>query len=298
MLHPRILKLFSIGLGFFSLNSFAAKSQYLQYFDSLEKEFLIDSGHLLDVSEHIFLAKPSLLNRWLLGDESAASYNHYINTIELNPSIFIMDGERERIKTFAEMNTGVNGNKFFVDSELIFHELAHADFDVFLEENKHTDIYKLLTNDISDWFKQTHPKMNAKTATHELFGYTAGNFIRLTGNAISETLNRHGIKYLQKSCLDKKALISLDKKNQVSKELRFKNLGDFDDDMYFYIIPMSIFTSGKAIEIKKFPKNLRKRLMDYFILTYNFSKNKDELIQKMNNSHYRENLRKCYEILK
>ena len=60
-----------------SSNFAAAKQEDFRDFAySLEERYFINSSHILDVTDKVFLARPSLLEQWgVINSDAAASYN-------------------------------------------------------------------------------------------------------------------------------------------------------------------------------------------------------------------------------
>ncbi|MDP7319627.1 MAG: hypothetical protein QF441_03420 [Bacteriovoracaceae bacterium] len=278
-------------LALISLNAFGSRAQFIPFLDSLEQRLVIDSGHLLvNVTDHIRAKKAG----FLFSRNAEASYHPLFNSISLKKDYLIRERGLYRIKSYEEFSSGGSYNPFSSLGGTIFHELAHADFDVYLEENKRHYMYKLLTDELPSWFKTHFPRVNAKTATHELFGYTAGDFFYRLNDSIETILMNHGLYTHQEKCFSKIALKKIAMKNGISLVnptfvdiLQAKPIATVS-------VPDYIFINGNEINVKALPQKFKESLIRYFVETYGFPKDTQELISKLNSSFYLDKLKNCY----
>jgi hypothetical protein len=85
---------------------------------------------------HTHLALPSLLEKWhIISADAAASYNGFTNTLILKPEMTIVDANTgtRRVRTIPEIRE-VLGTPARVSVGTIFHELSHAEYDLYVEE--------------------------------------------------------------------------------------------------------------------------------------------------------------------
>lgn len=258
---------------------------------SLEKLLLMDASHLKEIAPKISIKKPTAFQRWQMERTGAeATYNDFTNTIVLKDSYFVGD----RIVGIDDMKANEK-YRFFVFASTAFHELSHADFDVSVE-NGSGSIKYLLERKIMPWFKSKFPSFNSKIATHELFGYTAGDTIFNLNQKIQDIMINHGLKYPAMECFPAKALEKIGARLGFENGIEFKPVfqnQDFSD----IFVPDAVFVKGKDINLKtaNFPKEYRKELYDYFVSTYDLPVDTEELIHKMNNSHFKTTLEECYK---
>jgi hypothetical protein len=274
--------------------AFAGKSQFLPFFDSLEERFLMRTDHLIDLSEKIKLKKIGIF-----GNRNAeATYTPFTNTISLKAEYMVKERGQYRIKKYQEFSSANGYNLFAVRATTIFHELSHADFDVFMEKDKNHRMHKLLMKELPAWFKRHVRGVNTKTATHELFGYTAGDFIFMLEGKIQDILIGHGLYHNQNKCFPKAALEKIALRLKLTKaDLNFKdiyNSANFKD----LIIPTVIFINGKSIDVKALPDRFKRSLLNYFSSEYDLSPNSQRLTENLNSSDFLLRLKSCYSFLK
>lgn len=272
-----------------SSSVFAGKSQFIDFFDSLENRFMMRTDHLIDLSERIKLKKIGIF-----GNRNAeATYTPFTNTISLKKEYMVKIGRQYRVKDYGEF-LGENGvNYFSVRASTIFHELAHADFDVFMEKDKQHPMNKLLMRELPAWFKRHKAGVNAQTATHELFGYTAGDFILTMEYRMQDILMAHGLYPNKNKCFPKKALLKIAQRLGLKERLIFKDVLS-SDNFKERIVPKVIFINGKDIDVKDLPDRFKRRLVNYFARTYDLSVNSTDLIERLNKSDFLNRLKKCY----
>ena len=275
-----------------STNVEAARDQFEPFLNSLEKQLLLRADHLIDISPKIRLKKMGIFSP----RNAEATYSPVTNTISLKKENLIKMGRQYRIKTYQEFGMNSSFNPFIVKAETIFHELAHADFDVYLEQQKHTEIHLYLTKKIPAWFKQHFRSYNSKTATHELFGYTAGNYIATMNNHISNTLLNHGLYQNQDKCFNQRGLEKIAKRLGLDKKLEFKDIIP-GQTFTKNIIPRNIFINGKSLDLKNLPERFKVVLIQYFSQQYSLAKHTKELTEKLNLSYFSDRLKRCYTFL-
>ena len=106
------------------------------FLNSLFWQSRIEAPRLGLAAFHTFIAHPSYLQKWqILSADAAALYNDWTNTLVLQPEMTIYDPEfgGERIRSLEEI---FSATKSFasVSAGVIFHELSHAEFDLYVEE--------------------------------------------------------------------------------------------------------------------------------------------------------------------
>lgn len=267
----------------------SASSQFYDYIYDLDKRLLIKKDHLLQITENIKLKK---FQFWM-SDTAEAIYYPWFNLIFLKRDYLKEDSFGYRLKNYDEFHT-YQQSSFFYKSSTIFHELHHGDYEVYIKENDHLEIAKLLNKSLPIWFKRNYPRVNAKTATHELFGYTAGEIISVLQDQILNEMIRHGVFRDRPKCFGPVGLKKIAKKLGLDKKINYKEPSQNISYKNKYI-PKHIFIKGNDIDVSNIPKKYKKILLNYFIKTYDLPQNNFELIRKLNNSNfYFQKLKTCY----
>lgn len=287
---------FLIGLFFASSVMADNYSKVATYAQSLEQYLMLDTQHFKNIIPSINVKRPSAFQRWQMEKTGAeATYNDITNTIILKDDYFSGTATNYRV-------IGVNDLKdsekfrYFLFASTTFHELSHADFDVTIE-NSSKEIKTLLEQKIKPWFSSKFPSFNSKIATHELFGYTAGDGVFQLYQKISDVMMNHGIKYPTMECFSPGALTKIAARLGLQDNLEFKMLGQ-NQEFYSLIVPDVVYVKGKDINIKtaNFPDAYKRGVYNYFVETYNFPVDQEELINNLNNNEMFQNtLKKCYE---
>lgn len=290
------MKYFLITFLLISSSAFASK---LSMFNSSIKTFLLlDFSHLLEVEKEITIRPPRLYEKWLMEKTMAqATYNDILNTIVLYDDNFIFDGTQKRVKSFYDFKAQQRFT-FISNASTIFHELSHADYDVFVEE---TPGYwrDFFTKELIPWLKSNVDYRYAKDINHELFGYTAGDSLLGLQFEVSDILFAHGYNYVNEKCLSESIIRKVYERMGRPSEVMFIE----DERDYSYakkFIPHNVFVRGKDFNVEKagLPPVYKTKLYKYFVEKYSFPKTKNDLIYKLNQSHFLDKIQKCFEIVR
>ncbi len=269
----------------------AAASTIEKFKSELSHELLLDLQHLSRVSDDIRIKKASGFILMMMNRSGAeATYNDKTNVIYLRPKNFVGN----RVISISDFSQG-NRYSFYPLADTIFHELAHADFDVHIE-NKLPDFNRFLKSEVMAWFRQNFRGVNSKIATNELFGYTAGDSILTLNFQMQDILLAHGMNFNTGKCFSERALKRIAEQRGLATKLEFKEVKE-NFDFYKKIVPTVVYVKGKVVDFSKknFPENYKRRLYNYFVDQYNMPKTYSELIQNMNKSHYFDRLKACYK---
>lgn len=281
-----------------STSSAFAKVDALPFFESVQKRLLINTSHLSDITPHIFFAKPSLLQRWgVINRDAEALYNAFINTIILNDDLYKKDSRGQRLTTYEDFPAS-QYYSFTPRVSTVFHELSHADFDVFVEEDKTSDIYRAVMKDLYQWVRQNRSGTSPKDVAQETFGYLAGNIIMVLSTEIQNTMIAHGINLAQSRCFNERYLKKWASKNHYDRDgIRYVSL--FNNKSYRNrFFPDYIFIRGKDVDIRQVPQGIKDSIINYFVRTYEVPTNPEELAAALEKSRYYQGaLLSCYKNL-
>lgn len=127
----------ALGLSIFTLKASASGLHHAETFlDSLFRQSRIEAPRIGLSALKTYLAHPSYLERWgITASDAAAQYNDWTNTLVLKPEMTIKDPVTGsmRIRSLLELHQSL-GTFSSVTAGVIFHELSHAEYDLFVEE--------------------------------------------------------------------------------------------------------------------------------------------------------------------
>lgn len=271
-------------------------SKIENYSDTLEKYLLLDASHLKNVISKITLNRPSTSQEILMADlDAQAIYNDEYNTIVLKDHYYVGTDTNFQIISPDDLEKK-DKHKYIFLASTIFHELSHADFDLAIEK-KSKYFTMLQQKKITPWFVENYPDINPNSASQELFGYIAGEGIIQIHAKIEEIMLRHGIKYPSMECMSRSVLEKISKEMGFLSNLEFQMVRQ-NKEYYKIVVPTSIYVKGREINLESsnFPEEYKKELYDYFIETYRFPSDQEELIQNLNgNFLFYSTLQSCYE---
>ncbi|MBT7609920.1 MAG: hypothetical protein HN576_09190 [Bacteriovoracaceae bacterium] len=271
--------------------SFAKIEQFTNLNHSLKSRYLIKTSHLENIENHVSLASPSLLQQWeIIGGGVEAHYNEYLNLLVIDKDK-IINGQ---VKSYYEFKKEEKEYSFSTFASTLFHELAHADYDIFIEESD-SNIRFLLNHMLKRWVARNIKGYSNRIVRHEILGYSAGGVIELLDYEISNVLFKYGYVFSQDKCMSKSFLKKTAKNLNLRRDFVLENHRE-DIDYAEKITPSTIWVKGKEINIDayKLPKIYKYGIFNYFKTTYQIPSNRSELIEKINESHFIEKVRKCY----
>ena len=271
---------------------FAGVEQFQGFNFSLKHRYLIDTSHLEAVEDNIRLATPSLLQQWgVIGAAAEAHYNEFLNLVVVDKDK-VQDGT---VKSYFDFVREKRGIHFSIFASTMFHELAHADYDVFIEESD-SNFKFLLNTQLKKWVKENIKGHSNKIVRHEILGYSADGVIQLLDSEFSRVLFKYGYIFSQDRCMDKSHLERIAKTLGLEKGFEFKNYWG-EKNYAEKISPHTIWVKGEAIDLGalNLPKIYKYGIFNYFKKTYQIPANRDLLINKLNKSHFRRIIHNCYD---
>ncbi|NUM89029.1 MAG: hypothetical protein HUU37_07485 [Bdellovibrionales bacterium] len=168
---------------------------------------MLDWGRFLETSSRIRLALPSRLEEWgAVNQDAAATYNDWINTIVLKPEAMGRDEQgRFRLPTVQELRERNAGNLIPVLPTIV-HEMAHAEFDFFVEEGATPEdawLFRSMQTEMAEALETFNPSLGRRTlkvALSELFAYFRGDFLTLLLEDWDELIFLNGYSRQQDRC--------------------------------------------------------------------------------------------------
>ncbi len=152
-----------------------------QYLNSISSRVGVFAPRLHMASARTFIARPSYLQRWgVVASDAAAAYNDWLNTLILQPEMTIADASsgKLRVRTLLEIHQAT-GSSSSTAASTIFHELSHAEWDLYVEEGESPADKELLKE-----FAELLPALNAgfferRILPSEVFAYYRGDLLAM-----------------------------------------------------------------------------------------------------------------------
>ena len=174
-----------------------------QYLNSISSRVGVYAPRLHLAASKTFVAHPSYLQRWgIVAADAAAAYNDWLNTLILQPEMTISDGPSGgmRIRTLLEIHQAT-GSASSTAASTIFHELSHADWDLFVEEGESAADQELLKT-----FDELLPALNAgfferRILPSEIFAYYRGDLLAMILSDANEILLASGLEPDTLNCI-------------------------------------------------------------------------------------------------
>lgn len=262
-----------------------------------------------ETASQIFVAGPSRLEEWgVINQDAGATYNGLINTIVLKPESLGRDPRgRLRIATIPELQKSY-GVAFGVYAAQIFHEMAHAEWDVIVEEGKtHEDrrLYQMMHKEIVPWLRRNHPGNLAFTyriLVQEIFGYYRGDLVGQILSDARELLLLNGIDPMDGHCIQWSRLKELAHGLSFEEFNQFLPLGahKLEDSYRDHFAISEVYVQGKDFSLNgenerdPFRPEWFAELWDHVDRFYSLPRNKMELVDRLNRMPFwREKLEHC-----
>lgn len=187
-----VLFLLVVGFSFGTPKTASATSLHHSeaFLDSLYRQSRIEAPRVGLSALKTYLAHPSYLDRWgITASDAAAQYNDWTNTLVLKPEMTIAEptsGE-VRIRTLSEIYQSV-GTFASVTAAVIFHELSHAEYDLFVEEGAESydrELMSVLTEEARKIASDNRlGPLRSRALASEIFAYYREDLI---GMILSDT---------------------------------------------------------------------------------------------------------------
>ncbi|MCO4781442.1 MAG: hypothetical protein KC646_03905 [Candidatus Cloacimonetes bacterium] len=278
-----------------SLSTFAGTRHVVEFAPSVGAYFGFDMTRFVNVADKIHFGKPSYLARkGIISSDAEATYNDILNVIALKEDNFVQVSRfKARVKSLQELKRD-SGHSFSIKIDTIMHEMAHAEMDKFIQEDKTPQDRKLnrvLVKEVKPWIKR-NSKRSSSIGVYELHGYFVGQIIETMNADIGDIFMYNGVnsfndKFFPARNMKKKAVEdSLEEFTNLYVPERNANKSYGERIKVGYI-----WVKGKELELKgpendPFKDEWYQALWDHFAHFYKPPTNITELTQHLNENHY------------
>lgn len=245
------------------------------YLQSLFARTGTEAPRLAMAASQTHIAHPSLLQRWgVIGATAAAAYNDWTNTLLLQPELTIVTADGvTRIRTLEEMAL-TTGPSSIVHAAIVFHELSHAEWDLFIEEGAAISD-RALTSALEKSLKplltmSAIPFYNQRLASSEVFAYYREELLSRTLQDAAEILFTSGLNPDDLSCRGAH---------------RSGKLRDLMPDSQSYAVRIhvdSAWVQGEELDLtlnKELHRDINDALFEHSLQTLRFPSSRAELFQ-------------------
>lgn len=284
--------------------SFSAyASSFDAFYQGLQKAFYlknIDRG--LETSQHVRLTKFGPIGR-VFSPDASATYNDKTNTISLDSSLIIRRNNEKQIEDARVILTPNYSG--FSTVATIFHELAHAEVDIFVEnEKKLTDLTlkNFYKTKLRPLYRKYFKGINPWTAFHEHFAYYRTDLIETMSMDMMDLYMDIGWHPQRNTCYLTPPLKKLLANGATLEE--FLKLQTTRTRSYSFVTPGYIFVRGKDLNLDSVKgadaqvlKEAHALFWSYHLEFYGMPRNITEVINHMDNDSRFKALKKCREDL-
>lgn len=283
------------------VTSTAFAGSFDQFLHGLQKDYFFTKKERgIELANHVRVSKFGPLDR-VLSPDAIATYNGNLNTIKLDENLLEKVGNETQVRD-ARLIRG-NDHSGTHHLSTIFHEMGHAEMDVFVENRRepHDEmVFSLYNNTLKAFYKANFPRFNANTIFQEHFGYYRGDLIDFYTNEITTVMINNGFNKYSRSCF-----ITGEMKKKLAEGVPLEAFKQFFT--VGEIVPYStkvatryVFVKGKDIDLMAAPNGeaVLKQTHHIFWLyhqkVYDFPVSQADLVMRMNaGSEYKKTLEEC-----
>ncbi|WP_408095836.1 hypothetical protein ACJVC5_12400 [Peredibacter sp. HCB2-198] len=277
-----------------ALSTHAFANNVTPFIEGLKADILLlRTTRAQELHHHIRIKAFGLLGQ-VMSPDAVATYNGNLNLINLDKTLLngssIRDAREIRGPMFATYKNST-----------IFHELGHAELDVFVEE-KETSVDEALMSfyesTLKPFYKKNFPGFNPHTVFHEHFSYYRSDLIDFLYNEVDKVFMSNGFNKMKNSCF---LTAQLKKKLQDGTTLD-EFTGFFGDSEVTYqkeVKPQYVFVKGKDIDLFKAPnhetilKETYRLFWNYHMNFYGQANHQKELVARLRATSVARTLEAC-----
>lgn len=260
-----------------------------QFLFGLKKDlYFTRSERGAELTHHVRVTKFGPFGR-VMNPDAIATYNDKLNVISLDENLLEGLGRDRWIKDARAIRGPAY--QFTYHLSTIFHEMGHAELDVFIESGREPEDQMLKShynNVLKSFYKGNFRSFNPHMVFHEHFGYYRSDLIDFFNNEVSDIYMNNGFNKFQRRCFLNNIL-----KAKLAEGISledFKKLFVYNPEVQYRtkVGPRYVYVKGKDIDLMS-ARNAQV-IMDqthnlmwaYHQRFYNFPSNQTELVYRMN----------------
>jgi hypothetical protein len=170
-----------------------AQDNIRDYLNSFQRMTGLQTHKWRQVAEHISIGAPSTLDGWMGNN---AYYRNTANWLIVPRNL--LDTDLGRVKPANVLALQMNASRFRTRNGTLWHELAHAMYDVHLEEDNSiydTRLYNVMKNDVKPWMDTHFGAANDDIAMQEFHAYYVGEFVKFYLRTMIKAAKDNGLEW-------------------------------------------------------------------------------------------------------
>lgn len=230
----------------------------------------------------------------VMSPDAVATYNGNLNLINLDKALLngssIKDAREIRGPQFATYKNST-----------IFHELGHAELDVFIEEKEtpvDEELVKHYEGTLKPFYKKNFPSFNPHTVFHEHFSYYRSDLVDFLYNEVDKIFMLNGYNKMKNSCF-LTAQLKKQLADGVSLESFVTLLGDSEVPFHTEVAPQYVFVKGKDIDLFQAPnhaavlKETYRLFWNYHVNFYGQANHQKDLVKRLSGTAVAKTIEAC-----
>lgn len=282
---------------FLSFTSYA--SSLTSFYEGLKEVIYLDKTERgRELEHHIRVTKFSKLGQ-IFSPDATATYNDKTNTISLAENLLIRDGGRYQVLDPRKiMGDNLAG---FPQVSTIFHELGHAEVDVFIENEKTLSdltLNQFYETRLKPLYRKYFKGSNPLVVFHEHFSYYRTELIDAISMDMMDIFMWNGWNPNTNKCYLSPVLKK--KLSEGASLDEFLEIFAIQDKSYREVAPRYIYVKGKDLDLGSIMgadlqtlKEAHRLFWSYHREFYGFQMNLGKIAERMNSDKRYDQLREC-----
>src|SRR5690606_20788681 len=247
------------------LFNFTAHASLRDFNNGLKKAFYFDKIERANLTlEKVRVTKFGRLGR-VLSPDATATYNDKTNTMSLDESLLYKKGSRYSVQNAQKILT--SNYSGFTPVTTIFHELAHAEIDIFIENQKELSDITLkhfYKSKLRPLYRKYFKGINPWTVFHEHFAYYRTDLMETMALDIMDIMMENGWVPSSSRCYLAPQLRKLLESGANLEE--FSEITSQKERNYRDVTPNFIFVRGKDLNLNNIAESDKQIIRDAHLL--------------------------------
>ncbi|WPU66857.1 hypothetical protein [Peredibacter starrii] len=277
-----------------AVSTSALANNVAPFIEGLKADLLLSKTSRAQELHHHVRIRPFGPLGQVMSPDAVATYNGNLNLINLDKAL--LNGSS--IKDACE----IRGPQYATyKNSTIFHELGHAEIDVFIEEKETTideELVSFYESTLKPFYKKNFPGFNPHTVFHEHFSYYRSDFVDFFYNEVDKIFMLNGYNKMKNSCF-----LTAQLKKQLAEGVSLEEfvglLGNAQEAFQTEIAPQYVFVKGKDIDLFKAPnhesilKETYRLFWNYHLNFYGQAYNQKELVKRLSGTTVARTIEAC-----
>ncbi len=276
-----------ISLGFFPCRVQASSTT--KYSADISKYLGLNMDHFDLVASHVHLSALGVIDQFLTPD-GAATYNDWTNVLKIRENSLVHESSGMRLKTLGEARDQ-HDISAMVAQGLVFHEMAHAEFEMFVKKQRNPvdfELYNALFKTAYVISKRIAPELSSsdlRVLMSEIFAYYHEEVFGTLLENVKNILIQNMFDFGRNSCVDSERFYTRLYNESPRNFLAYSYGLNLDIPLESEITNSFVFVKGKSVDYRPVAHEMQpvlKALWNHFDFYFHPPHSLRELLGHMN----------------